>query len=429
MTITHPNRIAYAAIKSVARYTEMTFFVLALLVCVYLSLSNELFLLSFYFFLSEMAPRRHCILNATLQKEFPFLRTTEIKSDVYCDICSSKFSIGAGGRSDIKRHVEAGKHQLAVNARASTPKVTTYFSSSSDLTTAAREGVYAYHVAKTNHSFNPCDCESKIFRKCFEMKTFYCGRTKCHAIVTNVFAPYIIEEIKSDLLNANHLTVTTDASNHGNIKLMPVLARFFIPTSGIRVKILEFSSQKGETSQIIANLIMKTADEFQIKNKIVAFCGDNAAANFGSVQRGGQNNAYYHLKQWKKSLIGIGCAAHIAHNALKFACDAMPIDVECIVVKIYAHFYIYTVRIEELKELCSEMDDVEYKKLLGYAKTRFLAMAPAIGRILNLFEALKLYFLNLKGESTIKTFFRNPSSKLWLIFIKEQVSQPLVNDE
>lgn len=376
-----------------------------------------------------MAPRRHCILNATLQKEFPFLKTTESKSEVYCGICSSKFSIGAGARSDITRHVDAAKHQTALNARASTPKVTTYFSSSLDLTTAAREGVWAYHVAKTNHSFNPCDCESKIFRKCFDMKTFYCGRTKCHAIVTNVLAPYIIEEIKSDLNNAHHLTVTTDASNHGNIKMLPVLARFFIPTSGIRIKMLEFSSQRGETSQIIANLIMQTADDFQIKNKIVAFCGDNAPVNFGSVERGGQNNAYYHLKQWKKSLIGIGCAAHIAHNALKFACDAMPIDVECIVVKIYSYFYIYTVRIEALKELCSGMDDVHYKNLLGYAKTRFLAMAPAIDRILNLFDALKSFFLRLKGENTIKTFFENPSSKLWLIFIKEQVSQPSTNDE
>lgn len=129
------------------------------------------------------------------------------------------------------------------------------------------------------------------------------------------------------------------------------------------------------------------------------------------------------MKQWKPSLIGVGCAAHIVHNALKSACDTLPIDIECIVVKLFSHFYIYTVRVEKLKSICEQMDGVEYSKLLGYAKTRFLALGPAIGKILNIFDALRDYFLGLrKGEVLIKSFFENPLGKLWLLFVKEQVS-------
>lgn len=62
-------------------------------------------------------------------------------------------------------------------------------------------------------------------------------------------------------------------------------------------------------------------------------------------------------------------------------------------------------------------------KLLGYAKTRFLALGPAVGRILKLFGGLKAYFESLPGQSeaVLKAFFREPKSKFWLLFIKDQV--------
>lgn len=99
----------------------------------------------------------------------------------------------------------------------------------------------------------------------------------------------------------------------------------------------------------------------------------------------------------------------------------LPFDIECIVVKIYRHFYIYTVRVEAL---CAQ-EDVEYKKLLGYSKTRFLALGPAIGSILKLFDVLKSYFLDMgrRCPVTLKPFFESPLSKFWLLFVKQQVMQ------
>lgn len=131
---------------------------------------------------------------------------------------------------------------------------------------------------------------------------------------------------------------------------------------------MEFCSVKGETSIIIANLLKKTVDELQIKDKVLCFCADNCPTNFGSSERGGSNNVYYHLKQWNRQMIGVGCAAHIVHSALKSACDALPIDIEAFIVKVYSFYYIYTVRVEELKSFCEGMD-IEYAQLLGNAKT------------------------------------------------------------
>lgn len=253
------------------------------------------------------------------------------------------------------------------------------------------------------------------------MTKFSCSRTKCQAIITNVIAPFVEQMLQEDLQNVHYVSISTDASNHGNIKLFPVLVRYFVPTEGVHVKTLDFTSQPGETSIIISDLIMTTANKYKLKDKIVAFCGDNAKVNFVGNTRGGENNVFYRLKEWLPHLIGIGCAAHIAHNAMKYASDAMPFDVEYIIVKIYSHFYRNTVRSTVLQAFCEEAD-LEYSKLLGYAKTRFLALGPAIKRILELFNALKLYFLGMqKGEKSLKKFFEEPSARFWLLFILEQV--------
>lgn len=202
---------------------------------------------------------------------------------------------------------------------------------------------------------------------------------------------------------------------------MPVVVRYFSPTIGVQVKLLEFSTVQGETSEIISSLIINTAEKKQIVGKIVGFSADNCPTNFGSQDHHGQNNVYYRLKQIMPDILGIGCSAHITHNTLKHACDCLPIDVECIVVKIYKYFHIHTVRVEALKSMC-EVNEIEYSQLLGYANTRFLALGKAIRSILKLFEPLKSYFLGLKRcPPTIKSFFESPLSKLWFLFVEDQV--------
>lgn len=192
--------------------------------------------------------------------------------------------------------------------------------------------------------FLSSECASKLFRTCFEINKFHCGQAKCRPIATNVFAPYSRKVLKNDLAKRHYITVSTDASNHSNIKMMPVVVRYFVPTVGAKVKILEFSSEKAESSEIITSLITRAAEKNQITDKIVGFCGGNCPTNFGNSVRGSQNNVYYRLKQWNPSLIGVGCSAHIVHNAIKHACLLLPVNIENMVVSIFSHFYYTLIR-------------------------------------------------------------------------------------
>ena len=98
------------------------------------------------------------------------------------------------------------------------------------------------------------------------------------------------------------------------------------------------------------------------------------------------------VKTWlRRELVDVGCEAHIVHNTIQTASDCLPFDIEAVIVKNFSYFYIYTARVDELKEFCKFVS-TEYNQLLGYSKTRWLALMPAVQRILVLYPALKSYF-------------------------------------
>lgn len=136
------------------------------------------------------------------------------------------------------------------------------------------------------------------------------------------------------------------------------------------------------------------------------------------MKRHGQGNVFRKLqKALSRQIFGIGCSAHILHNTVQTACDALPVDVEVIVVKVYKFFFQYTVRVAALKEFC-EFANVEYKRVLSHGNTRFLSLMPAVERILYLFDGLKSYFLDLENcPALILTFFKDPVNELYFKFV------------
>ena len=85
---------------------------------------------------------------------------------------------------------------------------------------------------------------------------------------------------------------------------------------------------------------------------------------FGGCRRFGKNNVWRKLEgKLEREITGIGCGAHIIPKCLQCAVDCLPIDTECFAVKVCKYFYIYSVRVEELKSFC-EFAGNNYNKLL-----------------------------------------------------------------
>jgi hypothetical protein len=81
--------------------------------------------------------------------------------------------------------------------------------------------------------------------------------------------------------------------------------------TGIKLKVLDFVSLYGETADVICDSVIKMVRENGIED-IMAFCADNANTNFGGVARKDLNNVFAKMcTQRDRTIIGIGCAAHI----------------------------------------------------------------------------------------------------------------------
>lgn len=366
-------------------------------------------------------PRRKCIFNENLQNEYSFIKPTSVAPHiVFCEICKCEFDISNSGRSNIKNHIKKKKHQVALNAVVSSRRVNNFFKnnnlSTENLQLAAKEGTVAYHTIKHMQSFRSLDCTSKLLATLFEPK-FALGRTKAECIITNVFAKEAEDRLNVALQNAIYFSVMIDSSNHKEIKIVPLLVRYFSLEKGVQIKLLELKALPGETSEILNEYVFKSLTKLNIVFKCIGLSADNTNTNFGGSNRLGKNNLFKKLQNsCSSSIVGVGCVAHIMNNCIQNATDILPFDIEVIVVKIYKYFYIYTVRVSSLKEFCDTVE-VEYRKMLTFSKTRFLSLMPAVERILQMFKPLKEYFASVECPTILKEFFENPLGEIWFWFV------------
>lgn len=131
---------------------------------------------------------------------------------------------------------------------------------------------------------------------------------------------------------------------------MPLVVRYYHAAKGVKVKVLELVNLGGETSELLFSYVLEVLQKSDLLKKVIAISADNTNTNFGGKKRKGQNNLYFKMQEnTVNNLIGIGCPAHVIHNAVQTAADCLPIDLQLIINKIYQHFHIYCVRVEELK--------------------------------------------------------------------------------
>lgn len=386
-------------------------------------------------------PKRKCIFSEELKIKYKMFKPTAEPSEVKCELCDQLISIASKGKYDLEKHLNTEKHRKNIRTSGCSSKIDNFVTTRSGpkREVQAAEATLVFHTVKHNQSFNSLDCTVPL-QKCLYAdsniaKEVTCARTKAEAILKNVLAPYVLKNILEDLSDIKYISASTDASNHGAIKLFPLLIQYFdYQKDGIQVSLIDIQSKQNETSETISNYVYDSLRDKNLSDKLVAFSADNAATNFGSKDRGGQNNVFFTLKSLtnNQNIIGVGCVAHIFNNSVHSALDSLPLCFESIVMQIRNHFATFTVRTEELKSISSELD-IHFKQILYHSKTRWLSLFPAIERILQMFEPLKSYFLKTEKNNTSRTlreFFENDLNEgyLWAVHSFMAIYQNRIKD-
>lgn len=282
---------------------------------------------------------------------------------------------------------------------------------------AAKEGMQVYHMLKHNMSFESMKCTSKLLRDVYGETDFHCSATKAAAIVSGVFTPMIIQQIENELEKAHFISISTDASNHKELKMFPILLRYFLPREGVKIRLIELNKLSGENAQMIIDMLKAAWTKWNIRNKINSYSADNAPLNFGSIERGGSGNVFARMqREFNNNLIGIGCLAHILHNTTKDAClNNIPYDFNHILSLIYKQFNTSTKQTEAIKSFCEEME-IEYKRVKSCVNTRFLAKKTSIISVLRVLGPL---FPSKKVPIVLKKKFDDPMHKFYLILVRD----------
>ncbi|GFT82427.1 uncharacterized protein TNCV_4927801 [Trichonephila clavipes] len=129
-------------------------------------------------------------------------------------------------------------------------------------------------------------------------------------------------------------------------------------------------------------------------SRVTAYGANNASVNFGV-----NNFVFQKLKSEENNdIIAAHCNDHIFHNCAKNALKVMPVDVENIVMKVFAEFSCSAKKREDLKEYFDFFES-EYREVIRHVPTRWLSLFNALDRMLSSWGALKRYFIEQGSDN------------------------------
>ncbi|GFX83881.1 uncharacterized protein TNCV_4884991 [Trichonephila clavipes] len=248
------------------------------------------------------------------------------------------------GLKAVTHHAEAKKHKEWESAAAMSHRMKSFFTPKGRAQSekvGIAELTEVYHSIKHHISYVAQDCSLKVLKQVINdsdiVKQMTGGCTKCTALVNQVLFPYSMELVQEDLKNDVPFSVATDASNKGN-RNPPVAIQYFSPKSGICHKILDFYEDSFEDSTSIKERLCEVMDKSRLPwSRVTAYGADNASVIFGV-----NNSVFQKLKSEENNdIIAAHCNDHIFHNCSKNALKVMPVDVENIVMKVFAEFSCY----------------------------------------------------------------------------------------
>lgn len=98
-----------------------------------------------------------------------------------------------------------------------------------------------------------------------------CARTKCEVIVRNVFAPWVTSLVTQDQEQVEYVSSSIDMSNHGHVKLLPVVVRYckiYDWNISVETKLLDFIELKGERAEEIADEVLVVIQKCHLEKKV-----------------------------------------------------------------------------------------------------------------------------------------------------------------
>ncbi|CAL9702146.1 unnamed protein product [Knipowitschia caucasica] len=348
----------------------------------------------------------------------------------YCMYCKADFYAKL---SDIKKHMATEKH---------TQKAKPYNSSTQSKlpliikkTESAKKAEATMALAIAEHcSLLACDHIGEACKIAFSDSTaathFKMHRTKCTEMINGVLAPYFLKKLVTDVGDQRFSLLLDESTDVSVSKYLGVVIRYFSDTKQTIVStFLGLVELEGGDARSIARAVVAFLEKCSLKKeKLLGIGTDNA-----SVMTGINNGVHKVLKEeyGLKDLVLIRCVCHSLQLAVSHASnDTIPRSVEYLVRETYNWFSVSPKRREAYKAIYETINCGEKPlQITKVCATRWLSIEPAVSRILDQWEELKLHFAVTKSSEhcymadVLYSMYSDPQNILYLTFLKSVLGE------
>jgi len=247
------------------------------------------------------------------------------------------------------------------------------------------EVVHTFHSIRHHHSYRSAECTISLNHKLFPdsniVKKIHCARTKTIAIAKNILAPHSIDNDVTRLISNDQIfSISTDASNKVNLKMFPIVIQYYTVDEELVDFVLDLFKDPKETSKTTYNNLNESLKSNNLKvENVLSYGADNASVNYRK-----HKSVFINLQKQNSYLIKGNCNAHVLHNIAQHGLYQLPLDIDSLVKKFYAHFLASAKRIDALKECYKYSKDEEYSKPLRQANTKWLSLCEEMKRLIQL---------------------------------------------
>lgn len=321
-----------------------------------------------------------------------------------CNVCNVSFSAEI---SVIKRHQNGNKHinnlkrcsastskkqQSIVSAFKSTPTTEKQLVKTSEIKLAA---FVAEHKISHNVMDHLADLLPKLCPDSQIAKDIRLKRTKVQVVINNCIGKTEKENLISDLKSQKFSMLIDESTDIAVVKTIAVVVRYYDPMNKKVISrfwdlIQLFDQQTTDhvaNAKKLYNTVIDSFKKFDIPmENIIGFGSDGCNAMMGR-----NNSVSSRFRQDFPGIIVIKCICHSLHLCASDACKELPLNCEKLARNIYNFFKSSSKRQSEFKEF-QHFAEVDVHKILRPAQTRWLSLNAVVQRILEQWDALRLYF-------------------------------------
>lgn len=315
--------------------------------------------------------------------------STKGQNYFHCKACGRDYK---GGKSEAEKHSTYEKHRKNISTVRTQLSIKNFNYSSFDEKVINATIFTAVAAVEHNISFNAISHVPKLLPKqCPDSaiaKKITLGRTKCAAIIKNIIGKVSSDDLCEFLRHNSFSLLVDEATDNTCRKHLCLVVRTvddkFVTTDNF----FDLIKLSDATAEVLFDKIIHSFKDhnLELEKNMIGFASDGA-----NVMMGNNNSVMSRFRILIPDLFIFKCICHSFHLCASAACEKLPMYIEVLVRDIYNYLNTSPKRTEAFIEF-QKFLELKPLKMLHPAQTRWLSLSAVVSRIIEHYNALKLFF-------------------------------------